>query len=90
MWNSRFTIDVKPDVDKALAKLSKKNPNQMQIITKKIAQILDNPYHFKPLRGDLSGARRVHIGKSFVLIYGIDEADNKIMILDYDHHDKIY
>ena len=36
-------------------------------------QILKDPYHFKPLRGDLHGSRRTHIGKSFVLIYEIDE-----------------
>ncbi|MBS3098413.1 hypothetical protein J4209_06485 [Candidatus Woesearchaeota archaeon] len=38
----------------------------------------------------MHGARRVHIDKSFVLTYEVDE-DNKIVrVLDYDHHDSIY
>jgi len=38
----------------------------------------------------MHGSRRVHIDKSFVLIYEIDEKEKIIRILDYDHHDKIY
>ena len=83
-----YSIKIKPDVDKIFLKLKKKNPKQMEIISKKIQQILENPYHFKPLRGDMSGIRRVHIDKSFVLIYEINE--KVIIILDYDHHDNIY
>ncbi len=46
---------------------------------------------FKPLKGEMKGARRVHLAKSFVLVYEIDEKKNKIIrLLDYDHHDKIY
>jgi len=60
----------------------------LEIINKKINEILKQPEHYKPLRGDLYGARRVHIDKHFVLIY---EVKNKtVRILDYDHHDKIY
>ncbi len=85
-----YSLESKPDVDKKFLKLSKKNPKQMEIITKKIKQILENPYHFKPLRGDMHGARRVHIDKSFVLTYEIDENKKIITLLDYDHHDNIY
>ena len=85
-----YSLESKPDVDKKFLKLSKKNPKQMEIITKKIKQILENPYHFKPLRGDMHGARRVHIDKSFVLTYEIDENNKLITLLDYDHHDNIY
>ncbi len=85
-----YSLDIKPNIDKIFSKLSKKNPKQMKIIYKKVEQILENPYHFKPLRGDMHGARRVHIDKSFVLIYEIDEANKLVRLLDYDHHDKIY
>ena len=88
--NKMYSLESKPDVDKKFLKLSKKNPKQMEIITKKIKQILENPYHFKPLRGDMHGARRVHIDKSFVLTYEIDENKKIITLLDYDHHDNIY
>ena len=63
---------------------------QVEIIDKKVLQILENPHHFKPLRGDMHGARRVHIDKSFVLVYEIDEEKKTVIVLDYNHHDKIY
>jgi YafQ family addiction module toxin component len=85
-----YKIEVAEHVDKTLLKLKKKYPKQIQIINSKILQILDNPEHFKPLRGDLSGSRRAHIGKSFVLIYELDKEEKIVRILDYDHHEKIY
>ena len=85
-----YFLATKPDVDKIFSKLAKKNPKQLQVIFKKIEQIVENPYHFKPLKGDMHGARRVRIDKSFVLIYEIDEKNKVVRILDYDHHDKIY
>ena len=66
-------LDTKLHVDKIFLKLSKKDPKQFKIIYKKIEQILIDPYHFKPLRGDMFGARRVQVGNSFVLVYDIDE-----------------
>jgi len=85
-----YILDSKPHVDKIFLKLSKKNPKQMKILANKVKQILKNPYHFKPLRGDMHGARRVHIDKSFVLTYDIDENKKVVTLLNYDHHDKIY
>ncbi len=85
-----YDVVVSEIADKKFMKLAKKNPKQMSIIGKKIQQIIRNPYHFKPLRGDLHGARRVHIDSSFVLIYELDEDNKAIKILDYDHHDMIY
>jgi mRNA-degrading endonuclease RelE of RelBE toxin-antitoxin system len=38
----------------------------------------------------MKGARRVHIDKSFVLTYEIDEEHKVVKLLDYDHHDSIY
>ena len=75
-----YSLSTKPNIDKIFSKLSKKNPEQMNMTAKKIEQILETPRHFKPLREDMHGAIRVHIGKSFVLTYGIDE-ENKIMTL---------
>lgn len=85
-----YSLEVSDEVDKKFKKLKKKDKKQLEIINKKIQQILKNPYHFKPLRGDMHGARRVHIDKSFVLIYEICEKEKVVRILDYDHRDKIY
>ncbi len=85
-----YSFEVAERLQKKLTKLTKRDPKRVRIITKKISKILDNPYHFKPLRGDMKGSRRVHIDKSFVLTYEIDEEHKLVRILDYDHHDKIY
>ena len=85
-----YKLQVSEELDRTFSKLAKKNKKQLQIINKKIQQILDNPYHFKPLRGDMHGARRVHIDKSFVLTYELDENNKVVRLLDFDHHDNIY
>ena len=86
----KYKLQVSEQLDITFSKLAKKNKKQLQIIDKKIQQILENPYHFKPLRGDMHGARRVHIDKSFVLTYEIDEEKKLIRLLDFDHHDHVY
>ncbi|MBI4980077.1 type II toxin-antitoxin system mRNA interferase toxin, RelE/StbE family [Candidatus Woesearchaeota archaeon] len=71
-------------------KLSKKDKAQLEIIHKKVNEILENPHHYKPLRGDMHGAFRVHIQKSFVLTFEIDESNKVVKLLDYEHHDNVY
>ena len=83
-----YRLEISEEADSKFLKLRKKDKKQLIIINKKISQILENPLHFKPLKGDMFGSRRVHVGNSFVLTYEIKE--NTIRILNYDHHDKIY
>ena len=85
-----YSLDISGEADKKFQKLKNRNKHQLDIIDGKIRQILDNPYHFKPLRGDMHGARRVHIDKPFVLTYEIIESKKAVRILDYGHHDDIY
>ena len=85
-----YTLEVSREVDGIFAKLQKKDKARLEIINKKVLQILADPNRFKPLRGDMRGARRVHIDKSFVLTYEVDENSKIVRLLDFDHHDKIY
>ncbi|MEK6857064.1 MAG: type II toxin-antitoxin system mRNA interferase toxin, RelE/StbE family [Nanoarchaeota archaeon] len=85
-----YQLVISDKADKVFKKLMKRDKKQLNIINKKIQQILENPYHFKPLKGDMKGSRRVHIDTSFVLTYEIEESTKSVRILDYDHHDKIY
>ncbi len=85
-----YSLEISSLADSKFKKLAKKDKKQLETIAKKIDQILENPEHFKPLRGDMHGARRVHVDKSFVLIYEINEPRRTVRVLDYDHHDKIY
>jgi mRNA interferase RelE/StbE/toxin YoeB len=85
-----YSIQISSLADAKFKKLAKKNKKQLEIIAKKIEQILENPGHFKPLRGDMHGARRAHIDKSFVLVYEIDKPQKVVRVLDYEHHDNVY
>jgi YafQ family addiction module toxin component len=85
-----YTLEISEKLDKILNRLSMKNRKQIEIIGKKIKQIKENPYHFKPLSGVQHGERRVHIDSHFVLTYEIKEEEKKIRLLDFDHHDNIY
>jgi len=85
-----YASEVSEVADRKFKKLVRKNRGQLEIIHKKIQQILQNPHHFKPLRGDMHGARRVHIDSSFVLLYEIDDKRKVVRILDYDHHDVVW
>ena len=85
-----YLLDVSRELDGIFAKLQKKDRKRLEIINKKVSQILADPNRFKPLRGDMHGARRVHIDKSFVLTCEVDENSKIVRLLDFDHHDKIY
>ncbi|MEK6849023.1 MAG: type II toxin-antitoxin system mRNA interferase toxin, RelE/StbE family [Nanoarchaeota archaeon] len=85
-----FLLDIPEQLDKLFKKLAQRDKKQLEALDKKIKQVLADPYHFKPLRGDKKGSRRVHIDSSFVLIYEIDEKNNTIKLLDYQHHDSVY
>ena len=85
-----YRLELKRSVDKKFRKLESRDRKQLQVISRKIEKIISDPYRFKPLRKPLHGFRRVHIDKSFVLIYTIDELTKTVIIYDYEHHDKVY
>ena len=85
-----YTLQISEELERTFRKLAKKNKKQLLIIDKKVQQIVENPHHFKPLRGDMHGARRVHIDNSFVLTYEIDEQNKIVRLLDFAHHDDVY
>jgi YafQ family addiction module toxin component len=78
-------------VDRKFKKLSVKNPKQILILDEKIDEICRNPFHkYKNLRYDQREFKRVHIDKSFVLIFRIDHNSKTVIFCDYDHHDRVY
>ena len=76
--------------EKIIEKFTKKNSLLEKTIERKINEIIRNPHHYKPLRGILAGERRVHVLKSFVLKFTIDEPNKKIIFIFFGHHDKAY
>ncbi len=77
-------------MEKTFEKMAKKDRLQEEAVKKKIKQILEDPYRFKPLKWPMQGKRRVHTYGPFVLVYSINEKEKTVIIEDYDHHDKIY
>lgn len=85
-----YAIKIKPSLDDTFSKLAKKDKKQMEIVYRKIDEIVQNPQHYKNLRAPLQHLKRVHIGKSHVLIFSVDENTKTITLEKYDHHDLIY
>ena len=63
-----FDIEFSKELTRKMAKIKKKNKVMFEAVINKIREIKDNPEHYKPLKYDLKGYRRVHIIKSFELI----------------------
>ena len=84
-----YSLEVVEKVDRIFKKLRKKDLAQFEAISKKVSEILENPWQFKQLRSPMQHMRRVHVG-SFVLVYDVDEARKVVTIRRYEHHDTVY
>lgn len=84
-----YDLELRESLDKVFSKLAKRDRVSFEYINKKIKEIQENPYHFKPLRAPMQNFRRVHIG-NFVLVYSIDENRKTVILEKYEHHDTVY
>jgi len=84
--------EIKPNLQKILKKLLKKDKVAYEAVMKKIVEILENDdiEHYKNLKYILKDMKRVHVRSSFVLVFSYDKEKNLVSFLDYDHHDGIY
>lgn len=84
-------FEVKPELEKKLIKLSKKDKPYYEAVMKKIQEIIESQdlEHYKNLRYDMKESKRVHIGH-FVLVFSYDKTKDFVSFEDYDHHDNIY
>lgn len=85
-----YSLFIKPELDKKLEKLHKKNRKQYEIIMKKAQEIVQNPQHYKNLRAPLQELKEVHIDSHFVLTFSVDENTRIVTLEDFDHHDRIF
>lgn len=85
-----YILEVMPSCQRTIDKACKKNPILGEALIKKMREIVLNPAHYKPLRHELKGERRVHILKSFVLKFEIDETQKRAIFLAFEHHDRAY
>ncbi|MBF0608012.1 MAG: type II toxin-antitoxin system RelE/ParE family toxin [Candidatus Magnetobacterium sp. LHC-1] len=63
--------------------------NLQERLEEKIEKILENPYHYKPLRNALKSKRRSHIG-SYVLIFEIRQEEHTVVFHSFQHHNEAY
>ena len=87
---NEYSYSIEKKLKATLKKTYKKNRILYDAVMKKIEEIIKNPHHYKPLRYDLRGLRRVHLEKSFVLVFEIDEEEKMVRFLNLDHHNEIY
>ena len=89
-----FDFDLSDELKIKIRKILKKDKEKVEIINKKIKEIVNNDSNsierYKNLRHELKNFKRVHIDKHFVLIFKVDKEKNFILFEDFDHHDKIY
>lgn len=85
-----YSFAYHPECKREIIKASKKNPVLREAIEGKVSEIINNPDHYKPLSHELSGERRVHILKSFVLRFEIDESRKLVTFIAFKHHDEAY
>lgn len=85
-----YDLEIKEEVDRIFAKLTKKNPHQLHIIDKKVKEIREEPFGYKFLRKPLQGFNRVHIDTHFVLIFKVDHQRKVVELWYFAHHDEVY
>ena len=85
-----YNIEIKASCLDSIEKLCKKNSVLKKALEKKMNEIVQNPYHYKPLKYDLAGERRVHLMKSFVLKFEINENTKTVTFIFLGHHDEAY
>jgi YafQ family addiction module toxin component len=82
-----YTIEFSAEFEKSAKKLAKKNRPLLEQIKRKLAEVIRQPEHYKPLGNELAGYRRLHFG-SFVLTYAI--RGSVVRVIAIDHHDHAY
>ena len=84
-------FEIKPDLQKKLVKVFKKDRTTYEKIMKKIEEVIssDNVEHYKNLRHDMKDSKRVHLGP-FVLVFSYDKSNDFVSFEDFNHHDNIY
>ena len=86
-----YNHEIRPNLQKIMKRLFKKDNQTYERIIKKIKEIIysNSIEHYKNLRHDLKDFKRVQIGEK-VLIFNFNKTKNLITFENFDHHDRIY
>lgn len=87
-----YSMDVQPKFKKKVNKV--KNKKERSNIWNKMVEVANtletNPDHYKNLRRPLQEYKRVHVNGSYVILFIVDEENEKVTFHNYAHHDDIY
>lgn len=86
-----YSYEILPYLQKVLNKLFKKDRSLYEQVMKKIEEVINSSdiEHYKNLRHNMSDRKRVQVGH-FVLVFKFIKQENRIIFVDFDHHDNIY
>ncbi|HDH28537.1 MAG TPA: hypothetical protein ENH13_05335, partial [Euryarchaeota archaeon] len=56
-----YAFEVKKTLKQKLRRIRKKDTPFFEAVKRKMAQVIEHPTHYKPLRSNLKGVRRVHV-----------------------------
>ena len=89
-----FNFQLSDELKITIRTLAKKNPKMTEAINKKIKQIIQSDEytitHYKNMRYNLKEYKRVHIMKSFVLLFKLFKEKDFILFDKLGYHDNIY
>jgi mRNA-degrading endonuclease RelE of RelBE toxin-antitoxin system len=85
-----YGLEYEQTCREAIDGATRKNKTLKIILEKKVSQVLEEPHHYKPLHPPLNNKFRVHVAKSFILIFEIDEMRQVVILKKFSHHDYAY
>lgn len=89
-----FKFGINNELKQVLKKIYKKDNQMYEAVLKKIEEIISRDTttidFYKNLKQNLKDYKRVHIMKSFVLLFKVFKEQNFILFERLDHHDNIY
>ena len=85
-----WATEVSPEFERDYRKLCAGNAGFKRAVDAKVLQLLENPFHYKPLRAPLQGVRRAHVGGSYVLLFEPLIKGEVVRLLRLAHHDEAY
>lgn len=89
-----FKYDFSDELEATLKRLFKKDREIYDAIMKKVEEVAsrdgDTIDFYKNLGYGLKEFKRVHISKSFVLLFKVFKKERFVLFDRFDHHDNIY
>lgn len=89
-----FKFDLTDELRKKLEILSKRDRILAETFKKKILEVISRDSEtintYKNLRSPLNEYKRIHLTGNYILLFAVDNKNNKIVFVDIMHRDKVY